>query len=65
MHNSGVKILEWVLRIQRGIITSFRKMHGIKVGLVLNLLNSSILNQFHAALNYIWHTVVISTAIDP
>ena len=52
-HKPGVKILEWDLRSQRGIITSFRNMHGTKVGLVLNLVIGSLSDQFHVVLNYI------------
>ena len=60
-----MKIPEWVPRSQRGVNTSFSKMHSTQVGLVLNLLIGSILAQYRVVFDDILSTLMSSTAADP
>ena len=43
----------------------FIKKQSTQVGLVMNLVNGSMLLQFHVVFNYIYHNVVSSTYIYP
>ena len=43
----------------------FRKMHSTQVGLVLNLLIGSISPQYNVVFDYMFSTVMSSTAVDP
>ena len=65
LQNPEVKIPKWAPRSRRGVNMGFRKMHSIKVGLVLNLLTGSILPQYYVVFDYMFSTVIISTATDP
>ena len=65
LHNPRVKIPKWAPRIQRRVNMGFRKIHSTQVGLVLNLLTVSISPQYHVVFDYMFSTVVSSTATDP
>ena len=41
------------------------KMHSTQVGLVIKLLTGSISPQYHVVFDYMFYTVVSSTAADP
>ena len=43
----------------------FSKMHSTQVGLVLNLLTGSISPHYHDVFDYMFCTMMISTAADP
>ena len=63
LQNPGVKIPKWAPRIWIGVNMGFDKMHSTQVGLVLNLLTSSISPQYHVVFDYMLSTVVSSTSL--
>ena len=65
LQNPGVKIPKLATSSQRGVFMGFSKMHSTKVGTVLNLLTGSISPQYHVVFDYMFSTVMRSTATDP
>ena len=43
----------------------FSKMHSTQVGLIINLLTSSISPHYHVVFDGMFSTVMSSTAVDP
>ena len=60
-----MRIPKWYPRIIRGVTMGFINMHSTQFGLVINLLNGSVLTQYHVVFDDIFSTVVISTASYP
>ena len=57
-----MRITEWYPRFLRGINMVIVNIHSTQVGLVLNIVNGSMLLQFHVLFDGMFHTVVIITS---